>query len=548
MLCAALHAVPGHAGACPSRASELRSQPTAIHAHLPPAFLTARERCFHSTSGKLCMIFVVWNVYDVAGLLVGNLRRDTRHIMTRQSRIMKTLTAKTTLCMLVLGVAVLAWPIALQAQDLTEREKAMLERIEALEKRIVALESKAEGPAPKIEEGVENLEKSVAQEAEASENDLRAYWKGGLRLETANKDFQVRLGGRLQNDFAWFDDDDSLRFFFGDQEDGAEFRRSRLYVRGTLYGDFSFKIQYDFAGGDADFKDVWLAANNLPYLGTLKVGHFDEPFSLNEITSDNTITFMERALPTVFVPGRNMGVALSNTAFNQRMAWTVGLFRTSDDYGMDRSDGGYSLTARVTGLPWYEKEGRRLLHLGTAYSHRNVDGPLRYRQRPEAHLSSVRFLDTGAFQAEDVDLYNAELALVYGSLSLQGEYFLSEVDTAMAGRERFDGYYAFASVFLTGEHRPYDKFGGVFGKVNPKRNFTLRKGGAGAWEVAARYSQLDLGDDFFLGGEERNWTLGLNWYLNPQIRLMLNYGIADIDHVFYEGDIETLQMRVQTVF
>ena len=123
----------------------------------------------------------------------------------------------------------------------------------------------------------------------------------------------------------------------------------------------------------------------------------------------------------------------------------------------------------------------------------------------------------------------------------------------------FDGYYVAASYFLTGEDRPYSTSSGKFGRVEPSNNFALNGSGWGAVELALRYSNLDLNDSPVYGGEENNWTVGLNWYLNPHTRMMLNYIHGDIDRSMplgasgglrrgYSGDIDILQTRFQLDF
>jgi phosphate-selective porin OprO/OprP len=93
----------------------------------------------------------------------------------------------------------------------------------------------------------------------------------------------------------------------------------------------------------------------------------------------------------------------------------------------------------------------------------------------------------------------------------------------------FDGFYVQASYFLTDEHHNYKPSAGAFSRVKPKENFSFG-GGPGAWEVAVRYSELDL-DDRLDGGEVDDITAGLNWYLNPNTRLMWNYIHVDKDNV-----------------
>jgi phosphate-selective porin OprO/OprP len=158
----------------------------------------------------------------------------------------------------------------------------------------------------------------------------------------------------------------------------------------------------------------------------------------------------------------------------------------------------YNITARVTGLPWYEEKGGRLLHLGVSYSHKFGDGEdgatVRFRQRPEAHLSPVRFVDTTDISTDGVDLIAPEAALVFGAFSAQGEYFHASVDRANGSDVDFHGFYLYVSYFLTGEHRSYSKNKGAFDRVKPKQNFGLDKEkGWGAWEIAmGNYIFADL--------------------------------------------------------
>ncbi len=374
--------------------------------------------------------------------------------------------------------------------------------------------------------------------------DLEMSWKNGIRFQTEDKAFSFKLGGRIMNDWAFMSEDDEVKAAVGELQDATtEFRRARLYISGTIYDKIIFKAQYDFAGGDADFKDVYLGLKKLPAVGTLKVGHFKEPFGLEELTSSKYITFMERSLPIVFTPSRNTGIGVNNTALNKRLTWSAGAFLDTNDYGDEAgAENSEAVTARITGLPWYRgKDG--LLHLGLSYSYRDAkDDAVRFRERPEAHLAP-RFVDTGDINADSENRFGIEAALVHGPLSIQGEYMGTQVDALSGPDPEFSGYYGYVSYFLTGEHRAYKNSTGAFDRVKPKTNFG--KGGIGAWEVALRYSQLDLNDAPITGGELKDITLGVNWYLNPNVRAMLNYVGADLDTV---GDADILQLRFQIDF
>ncbi len=376
------------------------------------------------------------------------------------------------------------------------------------------------------------------------DTDFKMYWKNGIRFQTADKAFSFKFGGRIMNDWAFMSEDDSLKTAIGQlQAATTEFRRARLYISGTVYEKVIFKAQYDFAGGDADFKDVYVGLKKLPGVGTLKVGHFKEAFGLEELTSSKYITFMERSLPVIFAPSRNTGIGVNNTALNKRLTWAAGLFLDTGGYGdEDDAENSAAATVRITGLPVYRGKDR-LLHLGLSYTNRDAkDDAVEYDQSPEAHLAPD-FVDTGSIVADSENRFGIEAALVHGPFSLQGEYIGANVETPDGSDPSFSGYYVYASYFLTGEHRAYKNSSGTFDRVKPKTNFG--KGGTGAWEVALRFSGFDLNDDPILGGELEDITFGLNWYLNPNVRTMFNYVLADLDTV---GDAEIVQLRFQIDF
>jgi phosphate-selective porin OprO/OprP len=149
---------------------------------------------------------------------------------------------------------------------------------------------------------------------------------------------------------------------------------------------------------------------------------------------------------------------------------------------------------------------------------------------------------------DSVTLLGLEGALVDGAFSLQGEVMASRIDLRGGSDADLFGGYLQASYFLTGEHRPYSRSSGVFGQVRPKRSFD-GKGNWGAWEVAARCSYLDLDDPAVDAGTLHDLALGLNWYLNPNVRVMWNYVHSILDtNAVDDGDADLLMMRVQVAF
>jgi phosphate-selective porin OprO/OprP len=420
-----------------------------------------------------------------------------------------------------------------QLAEQTEKLQETRERLEQLEARQVQKEKSLE----------EKTEEPAKKKSETEQTDFRAYWKEGLNLDTLDGNFKLKIGGRLMNDWFWSSEDAGLKADVGEQEDGVEFRKARLYFEGLIYGDIEYKLEYDFAEGDAALKDAYLGLTDFP-LGKLRMGHFKEPFSLEELTSSKYITFMERALPNIFAPSRNTGFMLHNTASDERITAAIGVFRDTDDQGKAVDNGGYNVTGRVTVLPIYKDKGANLLHLGAAYSYRNPDDSIQYQQKPEAHLADT-FVDTGSLAVDRVDLVGLEAAWVNGPLSLQGEYMMANADRLGSGLDvKFDGYYVQASYFLTGEHRNYKTSEGAFSRTKPRKNYSAA-GGPGAWEIKARYSGLDLSDRDITGGKLNNTTAGVNWYLNPNTRIMWDYVHADKDDV---GQADMLMMRLQFDF
>ena len=104
--------------------------------------------------------------------------------------------------------------------------------------------------------------------------DIMVHWKGGLRLESKDKQIKLKIGGRIQHDFGFFSEDSGIRTTIGPLSDGTEPRRARIYLSGTLHKHVDFKAQYDFASGDAVFKDVYVGLGGVTGLGKIRVGHF----------------------------------------------------------------------------------------------------------------------------------------------------------------------------------------------------------------------------------------------------------------------------------
>jgi phosphate-selective porin OprO/OprP len=377
------------------------------------------------------------------------------------------------------------------------------------------------------------LEKKAAAEptAPAPEPQWSIRWQNAFIVERVDDPrYQFLFGGRVQNDWGVYAPDGDLEDSFGGDGTGTKFRRARLYFQGQFFRLGFFKVEYDFASGDddgTDFADVY-AGVSLPRIGLLRVGHYKEPFSLQTLNNSNFMSFNERAGIQALSPQRNTGIMLNGNLFRRDSTYAISFSRRTDDVGdgfSNKED--YHLTARLTQVPWFEDGGKRLLHVEFGYSHQFADKNEGTRYRAAAANDfAPNLVDTGTLAANDVELFNLGFALVQRSLSLQSEATLSLVHGGISDEPVFFGVYAQLSWWLTGENRSYLRGRGVFSRVVPNDRFDPEEGRWGAFEVAARYSWLDLSNDGIRGGWLSEWTLAFNWVLFSNLRMSNNYVIS----------------------
>ncbi|MEK6257343.1 MAG: porin [Planctomycetota bacterium] len=405
---------------------------------------------------------------------------------------------------------------------------------------------------------------------------IKPSWKHQLNFESADKNFAVHLGGRTQIDTVWLHSNPAA-FGVGNNansQDSANFRRARLRADGTIYKTIDYVVEYDFVNSQNDNAglvgglpaqpnsaanvihvtsptDGYFTFRETPIFGNVKVGLQKEPIGLEHQTSSRYLDFMERSFnQDAYTGPSNNGFSLGVSAYDNfgeddRGLWHVGVYKNSTNgfaYAVD--DGAYAIDSRLAYLLWNECDGQQLLHVGGSYSHRDpLSNALTIRSRGSLRngpgaLNPV-FASSGGFTTTTQDLYAAEMALVLGSFQLQSEYIASTAANATNGGGNHGtyftgGYYVMASYFLTGEHRAYDKKTAVFGRVVPNRNSRwcpddCSEAGYGAWQILVRYSHLDLDDNGINGGRLQDYTAGLNWFLNPNMKIQANYVFTDRD-------------------
>lgn len=354
--------------------------------------------------------------------------------------------------------------------------------------------------------------------------DVKIEMKPSPKISSTDGKYEFQPFGRVHLDTAFFGDDKK------DHGDNANFRRARLGFKGKVDEDWKYKFEMDFAKEDVAFKDVSLTYTGFD-VADIQAGHFKPFFGLEENTSSNYIQFMERSSAgAAFTRDEELGIGVKSGGDN----WSASIGVWNEDGGTDTAstdDEAYTVDGRVSFAPVNEKG--RVVHLGAGGSYRVPNaGSDSVALSSKVTGAGANLVTTGAIANTDsTTLYNLEAAGVYEGLALQGEYFMADVSRESGTDPSFSGWYAQASYLLTGETRPYAGKIGNFSRVKPKDPFSLKKGGTGAWEVLTRLSNVDLNDQGagITGGELDDWTVGVNWYLNNNFRMMANYVSADTD-------------------
>ena len=417
----------------------------------------------------------------------------------------------------------------------------------------------------------------TCEAAKTGKGEWTTGWNNGIEWLSPDKAFKVHIGGRTQFDSVFVSQEgnalDGAGGINGSKaQDSVAFRRARFRMDGTMYETIEYAAEFDFVNSgsvDPNFvpssgvntikntinfpvpTDLWWKFKEVPLVGNIVIGQHKEPLGFEHLMSSRWLNFMERSYNQDLFYGPNNngftpGITFTDTYAGERGVWAIGAYKNTNNdngFGYGIGDGNYAGTARMTYLLIDDKECHQLLHVGASGSIRDpntVSGndAIRFRARDmrngPANLSTV-YADTGTFFADRQYLSNLEVAGINGPWSFQAEWtgsWATNARTAAAspslGTYYSTGSYAEVHYFLTGETRDYDRKAGVFTRIVPDKNFRW-KGGClepGAWQAAFRYSTTNLNSQGISGGNLNGYTLGLNWFLNPNMKVQWNYSLA----------------------
>jgi len=457
--------------------------------------------------------------------------------------------------------ALLMTTVPAKAQSLNSQMQSLKAQIQQLNQQLQNLQNQVQQTEQKQAQTDATVNQIKTEPAQAETSAGQPLFKmSGLSptFSSADGANTLSLTGRLH-----FDMGDYLNYSKksnsttpNDLQSGVKARRARLGVQGKVANDFGYAFIMDFGGSTTDngstIENAFVTYNGLPV--HFIVGYQDTPYTLDEATSSNDIMFLERSssqvVATEFGSGDNRSAI--GAWWNNDRVW-AGVFGTGNASGNSDNGGasgkGVATQIAMTGRLTYQlvRTPDATLHVGAdvdallkpPVAAANSFRGLSLSDAPELDIDKQTILNTGTMgsAANPVTgghVFGPELAGNIGPLYGQAEYFHYTVDRQGLSDLNFNGGYVEASYALTGEQRHYKPGAGAYTSLAPAHPFAPGSGYWGAWEMAARYSVIDLNDMLgtstgVAGGKQQTYTVGLNWYPSSNLRFMLDYIHANVD-------------------
>jgi phosphate-selective porin OprO/OprP len=451
--------------------------------------------------------------------------------------------------LMLLGALQFASPAQAQSQEdllkLIQQQAAMIEslknrldRLEQAEQQTATKAASAERQAISAGQQVAQVEQKIAQveESASSASDIVFSWGPGPTIKSKDGEFSAHIRGRMGFDYGSISDSKDV----GSQDRNAtELRNARIGFEGIAFRDFKYKLEVDFVESAINIADAYVEYKGWSALN-VRVGQSKEGVSLEESTSGRFASMMERGgFTDAFGYQRRLGLRL--LAGGDDWIANAGVFGGAAVASNEDKEG-HAVTARAAYFPKIGNSGR--VHIGASFMSRGFDNDIdlsthRYRQRPFAHTSSIRYVDTGILDGIKGDqIVGAELAGIFGPFYAEAEWawLKADVDEASTGLYNgqssvsLQGGYIGMGWFVTGESRGYKK--GAFNRTKVKNS--LFDGGFGAVALVARVDYVDLVDKSadVLGGEQLTYAFGVNWHLNNYAIMKFNYAHSKIEDSF----------------
>ncbi len=475
-------------------------------------------------------------------------------------------------------------------EETNARIRALELRVQQLEQALVealALPSPAPesssateavpGTAPTPERGDQGLTARTgvaeAMEQQGAYDYDKAMFGPIKPLESADGRFKTFVFGYLQADIAAYSQSGDWNGIFEtgaengsvdtDFSGGAKMRRVSLNVASIVEQDWIGFLSYNLADGGSEV-DSGLRAAAIVYRGIrpwwLMAGQFGNSVGLESSTFNTYLSMVERPMIAnafVYAPGAPV-MALIAAHRGQLTYARAGIFgkNTKVDSEFDEGWGVHGrfllqpnrerrLSSQVGVSGYWRKPEEETVGDGHSPScrARDIGSGFRFNTSGISAVDGTSLVDTEKFcDVEDYTYTAAEGAYSRGPLWVQGEWGIAKVNTKANGSYEFDGGYIDLGYFLTGESRNYNPYFGQFWRLKPQHD--LGAGGAGAFELRARWQTIDLNDRVVVdggtlkgvaGGEAEGFSIGLNWYVNAFAVAMFNAGRMNVEYPMAEG-------------
>jgi len=351
---------------------------------------------------------------------------------------------------------------------------------------------------------------------------------GGFAIQSANGDFQLRIGLLVHADarFALADDTEQV-------VDAFAIRRARPSLRGRFARRFEFYLNPDFGNGTLVVQDAYIDTVFSPAF-RIRAGKGKTPFGLERLHSASNMLFFERAFPTALAPNRDIGVQVLGDVAGGAISYLAGVMNGVADGGsadLETNDG-KDVSGRLVVRPFHQRPATSSVRgLGVAISGSTgmQSGSLALPTLRTQSLLQPYFSYLGASADGRRTRYSPQAFYYHKAFGGFAEYVHTRVPVVEgAFREEIahTAWQVAGSVVLTGEAATDAAAG-----VRPRANFDFGHGNWGAFQVAARYHTLEVDEaartlGFALAGSSVTadaWTLGLNWYLTPNFKYVFNF-------------------------
>jgi phosphate-selective porin OprO/OprP len=442
---------------------------------------------------------------------------------------------------------------AMQRSTSAQSQEDLKKRVEQLEQELRALKQQLDAD-------------SQARAEKVKTAPLVSIGSDGLVMKSADTNFVLRLRATLQGDGRFYPGNAA-----GTADDTFLIRRVRPIIEGTVFEKFDYRLMLDFgsgltsSAGNVDFvQEAYMNARLWPEF-QIQAGKFKAPVGLERLKADTDMVFIERNYPTQLVPNREVGGQFQGEIADGVLAYQAGVFNGVADSGsedIETSDGGKDLEGRLFARPFlrWDASPLRGIGFGLAGTTGHQAGALRSYVTPgqQKFFSYRTSVGTNAATA-NITADGEHWRLVpqayyyWGPFGILGEYAISDQvlrRTAGGSPSHADiantAWQLTASYLLTGEHNN-------FGPMIPRHPVSFHGGGGwGAWELAAQVGQLKIDPDAFplyanpatSAREATSWGVGLNWYPNRNVKLMVDYERTD----FNGGQASPLTAKGENVF